>query len=222
LSSEVKQRIAYAEKNVLDGKSRRLSVDELIDLAADILVLRLSVITDEQIEETVKVLRGDFDARDLRLRYDGSAMTTVDELSRDLRSLRIKSRQNDRSLRNIVREMIKSGEHKKGIKGYVLSYRLSLPEIFGHAIESGLTPLQSLLILYSVASDDPVDVPIDFFRKMMDEMYRGSENIMPNPRGRPPFGSRGYLFPMPLDLMFDEHTLTTMLNMMEKKIKGQS
>src|SRR5262245_13429157 len=203
LSSEIKQRVAYAEKNVLDGKSRRLSVDDLIDLAADVLALRLSVITDEEIEEAVKVLRGDFNAKDLRLRYDGSAMTTVDEISRDLRSLRTKGMRNNGSLRNMAREMIRGGELRKGIKGYDLSYRLTLPEIFGNGLESGLTPLQSLLILYSAASDDPVDVPTDFFRKMMDEMYRGSENIMPNPKGRPPFGSRGYLFPMPLDLVFD-------------------
>jgi hypothetical protein len=72
-----------------------------------------------------------------------------------------------------------------------------------------------------LSSDDSIEVPTYFLRDLMDSLYREAKHIMPSPRGRSPYGSRGYLFPMPLDLVFDERTLTTMLNLMEKKIINQ-
>src|SRR5262249_5558493 len=180
LSNAVKERFAAAEKNVLDSKFRKLSIDDLVDLATDTLVWRLSVLTDEEVEKFIKTMRGDFNADSVRLRYDGSAMSTVGDIARELRSWRSKSKHNSQSIRNKIRRMVEGGEPGKGIKGRVFLYRIRLPERFN---ESNFTPLQALLILYSVASDDSIEVPTYFFRDMMDLLYRGAEHIMHNPRG---------------------------------------
>ena len=117
-----------------------------------------------------------------------------------------------------MREIIQGKGTGEGVNGRVEAYSKSLTE-FASARESGLTALQSLLIVYSFVSDDTINVPTDRLRDYMEHVYETvGGNQYPNPKSRFPFGAKGYLFPTPVNVILNDKTLGDLLDRMEKKM----
>jgi hypothetical protein len=117
-----------------------------------------------------------------------------------------------------VREIIQGKGTGEGVNGRVQLYSKSVTEFTG--AEGGLTPLQSLLVVYSLASDDMLNVPTDRLRNYMEHVHEtiGGDQY-PSPMGRFPFGARGYLFPTPVNIILTEKTLQELLDRMEQEMK---
>jgi hypothetical protein len=95
----------------------------------------------------------------------------------------------------------------------------ALPEQFGAAAQ-GLTPVQALLITYSVIADDPLMDSTPNLKKRMkalQERIERGEGHYPSPDGHFAYGVNGYLYSTPLDLTLDEQTVNDILSRVEER-----
>jgi hypothetical protein len=92
-----------------------------------------------------------------------------------------------------------------------------LPEQWGDAPSRGLSPVQAFLLSYSAVADDPLYRS----RQGLEEVMKWAEQVnvkadsnhsYPAPAGRRPYGSSGYLFSAPLDLILDKQTCSHLLD----------
>jgi hypothetical protein len=97
-----------------------------------------------------------------------------------------------------------------------------LPEQWGDAPSRGLAPVQAFLLSYSVVADDPLYRS----RQGLEEVMKWVEQVnlkgkasqsYPSPAGRLPYGSSGYLFSTPLDLIFDGQTCSHLLDKIRER-----
>lgn len=88
-------------------------------------------------------------------------------------------------------------------------------------MQAGISPTQALLIAYAIASDDPIHISRT---ALENEMAQAHKNIggqwYPEPNGSCPFGTYGYLFATPLDLIFNEQTIRSMLDAIQRGTKS--
>jgi hypothetical protein len=95
-----------------------------------------------------------------------------------------------------------------------------LPEQFGNAGSQGVTPMQALLIAYSVAADDPLtnsrsDIAQILLEKRMDERQtREQRKAERNISGRP-YGPNGLLHPSAPGIFFTKTAFDKILNLDE-------
>lgn len=217
LSDLAKQRLVALEMQVTEKKANRLDVDKIVDLAAETCFDRVAMLTDSEIAHAIHVLRGDQMEVWLRLRWNGSVAAEAGEITSTLESWRNLSRKKSQAFLKLLRGFLKGEEKGRGILGLINVYQATMPGTFNK--KDLFSPLQTMVILYSVASDDSIETPTRLFRQMMEDKYLSSKQPITSPRGRTPFGTNGYLFPMPIDLILDDRTLTVLFDLMEKKIR---
>lgn len=194
MSDETKKRLAKAESDVLKGKVRLITLDELTDSLTTAVVDRLATMTDEEIEHVADV-SADVNG-EIRSRADGRwGVLSKKELIEQAKSGREWSQLGDSALRAGLRTMI---EDEVGDRARKLG--AALPEQFGQASARGVTPTQALLIAYSVAADDPLadsrgDIEQMAVQKRMDaRVTREQQKAQKNQSGRP-YGARGTIHP---------------------------
>src|SRR5882724_1129781 len=202
LRGQTKTRLADMETRVLAGASRRITTDELSEILAATAVERIAVANDEEIGRAVETLRG-FDAPDLpsgfrnsraHVRLRASAPT---DLTPEQLTLRVKAvRAADPITRELLKIMVKRAvgdELQKRTK----SLGETVPEQFGAVASEGYTPLQAVLIAYSVASDDLLADSADNLQRRLKGIHDGIERLtgQPYPRseGHFAYGPNGYL-----------------------------
>ena len=219
VSRELKRRLAAMEQRSLVGPGGRIIARELIDIITDTAVDRLSRLSDQEIQLALDTYRHDADAKYdyVQITDDGRYTATSSEFVRTLKSFSERSRRGDQALRNTVREFVQGKGAGEGVNGRLEVYSKSLTEFAG--AEGGLTALQSLLVVYSLASDDMLNVPTSRLREYMAHVHEtiGGDRY-PSPRERFPFGAKGYLFPTPVNIILDERTLGELLDRMDKKM----
>lgn len=212
MSNETKERLIDAEINAARGKEGRISVEKLTDLFTEIVTERAATLTDEEVEQAADAYtlsEGEISSRASRK----WGVISRDEFTSQVKAARDWSRKGDAALRVAVRPMLK-GEVEDRIG--VLSE--SLPESFGRAKADGLTPLQAVLIGYSVASDDLLaDSRSEFAeQKMRNRMTSGLTRSAARASKRRvsdrPFGLNGYSFSSPVGLIFNRAAVDKILN----------
>ncbi len=214
LSDGMKQKLIEAESNVLQGKVGRLTVEQMTDNLTAAVVDRLATITDEEIRHTVEVSSDDYGQ--VMSRADGKwGVLTQTELMRQAKSAREWSKRGDSALRIGLRSMIESE-----VSDRVNALSAALPEQFGQARAQGVTPMQALLIAYSVAADDPLtdsrsDITTMLIKKRMDAgMTREQRRAQKDVSGRP-YGPNGLLHPSNPYIFFNKVGIFTLLNLSE-------
>lgn len=223
-STELKTRLSAMEQQTEGGISPRTSVQDVTDIVTDILLQRLATLTDDEIEQAAKTFRRDPNPQYdyILLSWDGKHMSTQRKFSLAMKSFREQSRNGDTTLRATLRQLVDSKDIGEGVNGRVQIYSQTLPEQFGRALNDGLTPLQVVLIVYSLASDDIISASTASLRAEMESEHQTiGGSSYPDPSGRFPFGAQGYLFPMPIDLVFNETTISSLLDQIEKKSKAR-
>lgn len=219
LSTGLKTRLSTMEQQTEGGASPRSSVQEIAEIMTDILLERLATFTDHEIEQAARTFRRDPDRQYdyILLSWDGKHMSTPREFVAAVKSFREKSRKGDTTFRATLREFVDGKGIGEGVNGRVQLYSKTIPE-FGRALDDGLTPTQVVLIMYSLASDDIISASTRSLRAEMEVEHQtiGGDRY-PDPEGRFPFGSQGYLFPTPTDLIFNEKTISSLLDHIEKK-----
>ena len=96
-----------------------------------------------------------------------------------------------------------------------------LPEQFGTVMQTGISPIQAVLIAYAIASDDPIHISRTALENEMAQAHKniGGERY-PEPNGSYPFGTTGYLFATPLDLIFNDQTIGSMLDAIQTRTRS--
>jgi len=213
MSDEMKKKLAKAESDVLNGKSRYITVSELTDDMTTAVVDRLATITDEEIKE---VTEASSDANgEIRSRADAKwGVLTKKDLIQQAQAGREWSRREDVGLQTGLHSMIE-GE----VNNRVSTLSTMLPEQFENANSQGLTPMQALVVAYSVATDDPLtnsrsDMAEVLKQKRMEERQTREQWKAKNIPVRP-YGPRGWLHPSAPQLFFTKGSVNKLFNLSE-------
>jgi len=214
MTDETKKKVAKAERDVLNGQSRHISVEELTDNMTVVVIDRLATLTDEEIRRVTE-LSSDANG-EIRSRADARwGVLTEKELIQQAKAGREWSRRGDIGLQTGLRSMIE-GE----VNDRVSTLSTVLPEQFGNAHSQGLTPTQALLIAYSVAADDPLthsrgDIAQILLQKRMDaSQTREQRKAQKNVSGRP-YGPHGLIHPSAPNVFFTKAGVAKLLKLSE-------
>ncbi|HYX28491.1 MAG TPA: hypothetical protein VE863_07985 [Pyrinomonadaceae bacterium] len=215
------------EANTLSGASRRISPDELSAILAQTALERISNLSDADIDHATEALRG-FDAADLpdsfrrgrntiKLRASQGSSLKPEEFVAQAKAIRSADSVSKSLFQGAAKTAIGNELQKR-------SHSLSdaIPERFG---SSGLTPIQAVLMAYSIAADDPLTDSAANLQKHMIEVRDGFTRITgqpyANPQGHLAYGNNGYLFSTPLDLAFDDVTVNLLLDHIAERSTNQ-
>jgi len=228
LSGKTKTRLGRMEASTLAGSSRRISLDDLADILAATAVERISKLSDSDLSHAADTLRG-FDAPDLpesfrrgrntvKLRASKASSLEPEQFVAQAKSIRGADGASKSVFQGAARTAIADELQKRSH-----SLGEAIPERFGSSI--GLTPIQAVLLTYSVAADDPLTDSDANLQKHMVEVRDGltriTGQIYASPQGHLAFGTNGYLFSTPLDLLFDEETVNLLLDHIAERSANQ-
>jgi hypothetical protein len=213
MSDETKKKLVKAESNVLKGRAKHITLDELTDNLTSAVTDRLATLTDEEIRQAADASSDEHG--EILSRADGKwGVLTKKELIQQAKSGREWSQRGDSSLRDALRPMI-----EEEVNDRVRALSADLPEQFGQASTQGVTPTQGLIIAYSIAADDPLtdsrsDIAQMIVQKRMDaRQTREEKKAQKNVSGRP-YGPRGLLHPSAAHLFF-KAAVDKLLNLSE-------
>lgn len=230
LDGATKNRLAGLEAETLAGARRRISLSELGEAMTATALARLASLSDAEIARLDQSLRG-FDhpklpagfkrGRGLSLRVGHVNMMSSDEFTGQVKALRSQmgtpvGQVFAASARRVVDEEV-------GKK--VSLFAEAVPQQFGGAGGAGgLTPLQALLVAYSVASEDHLtDSEANLNKRMAatrDGIVRIINEDYPAPDGHTAYGVNGYLRSSPLDIVFDAPTVNALLDRIAERSRA--
>jgi hypothetical protein len=214
MSDATKQKMVEAESNVLQGKAQHITIEELTDNLTATVVERLATLTDVEIGQAAQV-SSDEQGQILSRANGKWGALTQRELIQQAKSGREWTKRGDVALRPALRSMI-----EEEVNDRVVTLGAALPEQFGQARAQGITPMQALLIAYSVAADDPLtdsrsDITQMLVQKRMDAgQTREQRKAQTSISGRP-YGPHGFLHPSAPYLFFNKAAVDKLLNLSE-------
>jgi hypothetical protein len=100
-----------------------------------------------------------------------------------------------------------------GIAKRVGELASALPDTWGGTTERGLSPVQVFLLAYSAVSDDA----LVYRTSTLDEARRRILGPELGGSGREPYGTGGFLFSTPLEMVFDARTVAGFLDRAEER-----
>ncbi|MDQ1557865.1 MAG: hypothetical protein QOD32_925 [Pyrinomonadaceae bacterium] len=236
VSGATKNRLAAMEESALNGAQRRFTVSELSDAIAGITLDRLATLSDQDISRVDDRLRG-FNAphlpknfsRDFKL--PGGIVfigTPPDKTEARLRAVRDQlATPSGDVFRGMTRKFVK--ERVQNRAQYLSE---AIPEKFGNMWDTindeerstangGITPLQAVLITYSLASDDYLSDNEAALEKRMRDAQKSLAKLTgqpyPSPDGHRAYGVNGYIFSSPLDIILDEQLVNRLLDRLEER-----
>jgi hypothetical protein len=232
LSGVTKRRLAEMEELTLNGKMRRLRISELDDVLTTTAFERLGRLTDEEILHVDDTLRG-FNAPDLPRSFEremihlpGRALLISKEKVMDqLKAMRDQTN-------TPLGPVLKTAAHREIqdiVHRRIGDLSEAVPEKFVGAWDAtnnregdaGVTPVQAVVIAYSVASSDLLDgseaALTRFMKDIQDGITRHLGEKYPSPEGHFAYGPNGYVTSTPLDLVFDEESINRMLDHIQER-----
>jgi len=222
LSEPVKTRLVTAEQQVALGANSRLTSEQLIDVLTDVAFKRLQSLTEDDIRKAKATYEKSYivDGSYAGFTWKQIKLSPAD-FEKNLKRLSERSKSDNRELRNTLQKIIAGSSPESGVNGQLQLYARVLPEQFGAVMQTGISPTQAVLIAYAIVSDDPIHISRTALEK---EMAQAHKNIggqrYPEPDGSCPFGTNGYLFATPLDLLFNDQTIASMLDAIQTRTKS--
>jgi hypothetical protein len=222
LSETVKARLIAAEQQVALNANSRLTSEQLIDVLTEVAFKRLQSLTDDDIRKAKATYERSYivDGSYAGFTWKQIKLTPA-EFEKNLKRLSERSKSNNRDLRSSLQKLIAGNSPESGVNGQLQLFARVLPEQFGTVMQTGISPIQAILIAYAIASDDPIHISR---AALENEMAQAHKNIggqrYPEPNGSCPFGTNGYLFATPLDLIFNDQTIASMLDAIETRTKS--
>lgn len=236
LSGATKNRLSEIEELALSGAVRPLTSGELSDVITATVLERLSLLSEQDIAHVDDTLRG-FKAPNLPRGFNrdfklpGGIVFAGTPSEKTITRLKAVRDQLGTPAGDVFQGMAR-GFVKDRVQGRARYLSKSVPEKFGNmwdtvndgegdAADGGITPLQALLIAYSLASDDYLsDGEISLGRRMKSLQATATKisgEPYPAPVGHRAYGVNGYLFSSPLDVVFDEQIINRLLDGIAKK-----
>jgi hypothetical protein len=211
MSAETKQQIEGAESSVLNGTRSRISLDQLSDTFVEILVSRLATLSDDEANLAINTFRATPNGEITSRASAKWGLLSRSEFTKQISAGREWSHRGDQALRAVLRKMV-----TEEVADRVTNLRAALPEQFGRINTDGVTPLQAVVIGYSVVTDDPLsDSQGDLNalvaqQRMLAYRQRGETGYS----GRA-YGPYGELFSSPAQLFFDKRAVNKLLERVE-------
>ena len=231
LSAATLDRIAAMEEAVQRGTARHLTANEFGNVVAATLLERLSGLSDQEITYIDGVLRG-FNAPDIPknfsrdFRLPGGVVSIGVPPEKNVARLKAIRDQLGSPAGEVFASMVRAQVRERA-QSHARYLSEAVPEQFGgmwdvandkesSAADGGVTPLQAVLVAYSLVSDDYLSDSDDRLAKKMDAMQKHITRALgqpyPTATGQRPFGVNGYIFSSPLDVLFDEKTVNRLLD----------
>lgn len=214
MSQETKVRLAKAERDVLKGKAPRISLDQLSDTFAGTVVDSVSAMTDDQIEKAADTLSSPEGEITARASGKWGTLTRAEFVSQ-VKAAREWGQRGDHAVRDTVRSII--AEEVNDRAAYLGE---ALPEQFGRAKAEGVTPVQAIVIGYSVAADDLLtdsrsDVARDIVQQRMSARLSKAEARAQKRDSNIPYGTKGFIHRSPLTVVFNKTAVDKLLQRAE-------
>jgi hypothetical protein len=201
MSKETKDRLATMEENTLNGTTRRLSADDIVISLTGTINERLSYLSDQEIDVAERMMQKD--GLLVLPRRSTEYAVTREEFVSNARQLRDKLRQGNEVARDMVQHVV-----DESIYDRVGLFSEAVPEKFAGGIENGFTPLQALVLSYSVIADDNLSGSSEDLKQA---------GISAKANGRKAFGREGHVFRAPIDFVFNRKTSARLLENLERR-----
>jgi hypothetical protein len=216
MSTETKERLTAIEHDTLSGNSPRLSITQLAEILTDTALERAATFTDQEIDYAARVLSygrcESCDRVSLRANDMGSMSTA------DFAGLAKKSREQVRNNGEEVRNMLLP------VVGEELTTRSrifgeAVPAQFGSAVDEGVTPLQAVVLAYSVVTDDLLAGSQSDLQETISRLPR--RGATKGNLAERAFGAYGRIYSMPAGLIFNRTTMGSFLTRLEERGKAK-
>ena len=206
MSDETKKKLVEVEQDILSGKANRISVEELTRTVTETASDRLKIMTNKEIEETAQIYltpKGE-----ILTRAGGKlGVLSKDEFVAQLKAGRNWSKTGDAALKEALRPMVE-GE----VEDRLTNLGEALPDQFRQAQSRGVTPLQALVISYSVVADDPLafsksDLAQQRIKQRIFARQTRAERKAQKPQSGRPYGVNGYIYSSPVHLLINKEAV---------------
>jgi len=192
MSPETENRIVALEKQTLDGERRPIKVSALVDTTTAIALDHIATLSDQEIDDVVK-------------NHHGSSPRTTTEL----KAARDRQRNGDLSVQYMVLQAV-----QQKIDDRLSVLGRAMPEQFGRATTEGVTPMQGLLLVYSIASDDLMAGSVADLRVKAAREQAADRSQQQSIR---PYGPKGYFASTRMDLILTRENSRKFLDRIEKE-----
>lgn len=210
MSEETAARLATLEQKALARSGRRISVEEVSDTLTDLIVERVAALTDMQIDALGRAISPN--SHDALLRANGDHRLPLEQFVIQARAFRDQSRQGNSATREVLRSFV-----REEVEDRVSNLSEALPDQFGNAQTKGLTPLQAVLIIYSVTADDSLAGSLEDLQKAASRNpENATQKVRKTIQSANLFGVHGQLFSSPVNLIFNKEAISSLFNRLEK------
>lgn len=240
ISSRSGVQMSQASKNALKqleekswAQSKKITQDGLTNALTIVAFEKLITLSDANIDNMATSLMG-FDAPDLpthykngrnhvMLRFTGEGIMSPDYFKEQIKSARSNAidcaqfctgptsfsyRMTRTALRNRINNEISTIMTRLG----------DADTNFSGGNTYDLTPAEAMLISYAVVSADTMAGNSTKLQQTMTTLQsmRNQGSGYPNPQGYKPFGTNGYLYSSPCDLLLDDTSVTRLLDLIKE------
>ncbi|MEW6360576.1 MAG: hypothetical protein AB1477_00470 [Acidobacteriota bacterium] len=223
ISTANKNALRSAEQNAWND-SKRVDAATLAQIMTDMAVERIPTLSDSEITAITESLRG-FNAPDLpesfqrgrlmvKLRASGQGRMPANEFSQELTKMRNGDIQN-KVAQNLIYVSVSNEVNRR-----IDTIRKADPEFFG-GTQSEMTPMQALLLAYSVVADDDLAFNRVELEQRMQNQYRlGSQSgnrTFPAPNGHKAYGDNGYRYSAPVSIILNDASVARFLTLVQER-----
>jgi len=207
LSEATKGRLVTLEAQALANPRNRLTQEELTNILYITASERLASLSDHEISRIRTTM--DLGQNEISLRGNGLGSMDPAEFTDAVYAARDACRRQDATFRETLRQAI---SHE--ISDRFENFDDNASSHFGGIKRHGVTPLQAILIVYSVASDDPLAHSQETLEGQRQAVYgqmQGTKYVETTKSRTTPYGADGYRYATPLDIVMDESIMQKLL-----------
>jgi hypothetical protein len=199
MSKETKDRLATMEENTLNGITRRLSAEDIVVSLTGTINERLSYLTDQEIDFAERAMQKDGSL--VLPRRSLAYAVTPEQFGTNARQLRDNLRQGNEVARDMVQRVVDESVYDR-----LRLFSEAVPDKF--AGFDGFTPLQALVLSYSIVADDNLSGSSEDLKQA---------GIAVRANDRKAFGKEGHVFRAPIDFIFNRKTSARLLANLERR-----
>jgi hypothetical protein len=205
MSKATKNSLLEMERAALQS-GNRISTDQLSVALADSLTERMATLSNGELNTVEKALRPS--GEQIALRADGKYALSLESFRSEARSVRDQLAAGDEATANAIRVVV-----SEVVEERVSTLSEAAGAQFGRASREGFTPLQALLVTYSVIADDNLAHSSNDLKGMAKQSMN---RPAPNDRDDLAYGPHGRLFSAPVHMFFNQEVMRGFLGRLTK------
>jgi hypothetical protein len=205
MSNATKESLQEMEQTALNS-GRRISTTQLSAALAETLTERIATLSDGDIARAEKAFNRS--GEHINLRADGRYSMPKESFRSEVQTLRNQLQSGDKAGAGAIQVIVQDVVEERVI---VLSEAVG--DQFGRAPREGLSPLQALIVTYSVLTDDNLAHSSSNLKQMTLQTLKRPVN---NEKAALAFGPKGQVFSTPVHLFFNQEVMGQFLGRLKK------